>query len=55
MKTFDEMLELISQSLDEVTLLEVLEINSEDIVVAFSDRIRNQLHKFNGLEEEVDE
>ena len=55
MKTFDEMLELISHSLDEVTLLEVLEINSEDIVVAFSDRIRNQLHKFNGLEEEVDE
>jgi hypothetical protein len=40
MKTFDEMLELISHSLDEVTLLEVLEINSEDIVVAFSDRIR---------------
>lgn len=53
MKTFDEMLELISHSLDEVTLMEILEINSEDLVYAFADRIRNQLHKFNGLEEEM--
>lgn len=54
-RTFDEMLELISHSIDEVTLLEVLEINSEDIVEAFADRISKNMHKFAGLEEEVDE
>ena len=54
-RTFDEMLELIAHNIDEVTLLEVLEINSEDIVDAFAERIRNNLYKFNGLEEEVDE
>jgi len=54
-RTFDEMLELIAHNIDEVTLMEVLEINSEDIVEAFAERIRNNLYKFNGLEEEVDE
>jgi len=54
-RTFDEMLELIAHNIDEVTLMEVLEINSEDIVDAFAERIRNNLYKFNGLEEEVDE
>ena len=54
-RTFDEMLELISHTIDEVTLLEVLEINSEDIVEAFADRIAKNMHKFAGLEEEVDD
>lgn len=54
-RTFDEMLELIAHNIDEVTLMEVLEINSEDIVEAFAERIRSNLYKFNGLEEEVDE
>jgi hypothetical protein len=54
-RTFDEMLELISNHIDEITLLEVLEINSEDIVIAFAERIRDNIEKFNGLEEEIDE
>jgi hypothetical protein len=54
-RTFDEMLELISNHIDEITLLEVLEINSEDIVIAFAERIKDNIEKFNGLEEEIDE
>ena len=54
-RTFDEMLELIADNIDEVTLLEVLELTSDDIVNAFSERIRDKMYKFNGLEEEVDE
>lgn len=54
-RTFDELLELIADSLDEVTLMEVLELTSYDIVDAFADRIKNNLEKFNGLEEEVDD
>lgn len=54
-RTFDEMLELIADNIDEVTLLEVLELTADDIVNAFAERIRDNLHKFNGLEEEVDE
>ena len=53
--TFDEMLELISNHIDEITLLEVLEINSEDIVIAFAERIKDNIEKFNGLEEEIDD
>jgi hypothetical protein len=54
-RTFDEMLELISNHIDEITLLEVLEINSEDIVIAFAERIKDNIEKFNGLEEEIDD
>ena len=54
-RTFDEMLELISNYIDEITLLEVLEINSEDIVIAFAERIKDNIEKFNGLEEEIDD
>ena len=54
-RTFDEMLELIADNIDEVTLLEVLELTADDIVNAFAERIRDNLCKFNGLEEEVDE
>jgi hypothetical protein len=36
--------------LDEITLLELLDINSEDIVEAFSDRIEERADK---LEKEV--
>jgi hypothetical protein len=38
------------QALDEVTLLELLEISSEDIVEMFSDRIEDNADK---LEKEV--
>jgi len=54
-RTFDEMLELIGNNIDEITLLEVLEINAEDIVIAFADRIKNNMEKFNGLEEDIDD
>ncbi len=54
-RTFDEMLELIAANIDEITLLEVLEINSEDIVIAFAERIKDNMDKFNGLEEDVDD
>ena len=54
-RTFDEMLELIADNIDEITLLEVLELTSDDIVNAFAERIRDKMHKFNGLEEEVNE
>ncbi len=54
-RTLDEMLELIADNIDEITLLEVLELTSDDIVNAFADRILDKMYKFNGLEEEVDE
>ena len=54
-RTFDEMLELIGNHIDEITLLEVLEIHSEDIVIAFAERIKDNMEKFNGLEEEIDD
>jgi len=54
-KTFDEMLELIADNIDEVTLLEVLELTSDDIVEAFSERIKDNIEKFNGLEEDVED
>ena len=54
-RTFDEMLELIADHIDEVTLLEVLEINSYDLVANFQDKIQTNIDKFNGLEDEVDD
>lgn len=54
-RTFDEMLELIADHIDEITLLEVLEINSYDLVDKFQDKIQTNIDKFNGLEEEVDD
>ena len=54
-RTFDEMLELIADHIDEITLLEVLEINSYDLVANFQDKIQTNIDKFNGLEDEVDD
>ena len=54
-RTYDEMLELIADHIDEITLLEVLEINSYDLVDKFQDKIQTNIDKFNGLEEEVDD
>lgn len=53
--TLDELLELIAQEVDEVTLLEVLELTSHDIVNRFSDRVEEKRYQFAGLEEEIDE
>ena len=44
--TLPEILEKM-KDIDEVTLLEVLEISSEEIVDRFSDRIEEQYDKFN--------
>ena len=54
-RTFDEMLELIADHIDEITLLEVLEINSYDLVDKFQDKIQTNIDKFNGFEDEVDD
>jgi len=54
-RTFDEMLELIADHIDEITLLEVLEINSYDLVDKFQDKIQTNIDKFNGLEDEADD
>jgi hypothetical protein len=51
-RTFDELLEFLAENLDEVTLMEILEINSYDVVEAFSDRIKNNLDKFSDIQEE---
>lgn len=51
-RTIVELLEWISDNIDEVTLLEVLEINSEDLVDRFSDKIEQNIQKFNGWEDE---
>jgi hypothetical protein len=47
MLTLPEILEKM-KDIDEITLLEVLEISSEEIVDRFSDRIEEQYEKFNG-------
>ena len=44
-RTFDEMLELFSENIDEITLMEVLELTSEDIVNAFNERIKENIEK----------
>ena len=52
MKTFDELTEWLAERVDEVTLLELLGINSQDLILAFSDRIES---KFDLLQELSDE
>jgi len=49
--TFEEVRERLKR-LDEVTLLEVLNINSEDIVERFGDFIEDQLEELEGELEE---
>lgn len=51
MLTLDEILERISSRYDEVTIMEALEITSEDLVERFSDRVNINSWKFD-LEEE---
>jgi hypothetical protein len=49
--TLDEILERVSSRYDEVTIMEALEITSEDLVERFSDRVNINSWKFD-LEEE---
>tara|TARA_R110000803_G_scaffold42147_4_gene90567 strand:+ start:2334 stop:2498 length:165 start_codon:yes stop_codon:yes gene_type:complete len=43
--TYYDILEKLEQ-LDEITLLEILDITSQDIVAKFSNRINNRLSEF---------
>lgn len=46
MITFDELLQYIAGNYDEVTIMEVLEITSEDLVERFDDKVRLNMDKF---------
>ena len=46
MITFDELLEYVASQYDEVTIMEALEITSEDLVERFEDKVRINIHKF---------
>jgi len=48
--TLNELKERLAQEYDEVTLIDILGVTSEEIVEAFEDRI---LAKYNELEREV--
>lgn len=53
--THEELKERLASEVDEVTLLDVLEINSEELVLAFDDKIeykRKQLLDLIGEEDE---
>ena len=51
MLTLDEILERVSSRYAEVTIMEALEITSEDLVARFSDRVNINSWKFD-LEEQ---
>ena len=50
--TLDELLEHIAARYDEVTILEALEINAEDLVERFCDRVKENRWKFEEIENE---
>lgn len=52
MLTFEELKERIAENTDEVMILELLNINSFDLVEAFSDRVEEKYEK---LIEEYDD
>jgi len=45
-RTYDELLEYLAEQVDEITLLESLEITSQDIVDRFEDKIRERQWRF---------
>ena len=47
-----EIMELLAERYDEVTLLELLDINSEELVERFSDKIEQRYEK---LQQELDD
>lgn len=53
MQTFEEICEKLTQ-IDEISLLEILSISSEDIVDRFKDLIENKLEYFQKDLEEYD-
>ena len=54
MLTLDEILERIASRYDEVTIMEALEITSEELVERFADKVNTNSWKFE-LEEEYPE
>jgi len=49
--TLDEILERIASRYDEVTIMEALEITSEELVDRFADKVNNNSWKFDFEEE----
>ena len=45
--TLEELKERLAERVDEITLMEILNINSEDLVTAFSDRIEEKFEDLN--------
>ena len=45
MRTFLEVKEYLIENIDEITLLEMLNIDSKDIVEMFSDRVEEKYNK----------
>ena len=52
MLVLNEIMELLAERYDEVTLLELLDINSEELVERFSDKIEQRYEK---LQQELDD
>lgn len=53
MLTLDEILERIAKRYDEVTIMEALEITSEELVERFADKVDANSWKFDLEEEDV--
>jgi hypothetical protein len=48
--TFDELLKHVAEHYDEVTIMEALEITSEDLVERFADKMLEKVYKFKEME-----
>ena len=55
MLTLDEKLTKIAESYDEITIMEALSITSYDLVERFSDKVEQNIDKFELDEESYDE
>lgn len=53
MLTLDEIMDRIARRYDEITIMEALEITSEELVERFADKVNNNSWKFDLEEEDV--
>jgi hypothetical protein len=51
--TLDEIMDRIARRYDEITIMEALEITSEELVERFADKVNNNSWKFDLEEEDV--
>jgi hypothetical protein len=51
--TLDEIMDRIARRYDEITIMEALEITSEELVERFADKVNNNSWKFDIEEEDV--